>query len=189
MRYARREPRRSTTKPLVPSHCASESLPRCRCTTSEACAPGARRGSQRSNSWCNGSLPIRIGGFDHMPAKGSSAGTWSGSHTTTLSIPFARAFAMHNERARSLTSIAYTVARGARRASARAIGPYPQPRSRRAPSPERSGVGPSRSRYFVPGSTADPANTPRSVANVSVTSGSVRVTDPSRCPDVGCGSK
>ena len=53
----------------------------------------------------------------------SNATSSGGDPTRTLVIPFAAAFASHRARARSFTSTAHTVASGARRAGARAIGP------------------------------------------------------------------
>ena len=63
-------------------------------------------------------LPMRIGGFDQMTSKRTSAGTSSGAATRMFARPLAAALAADSARARSLTSTAHTVGAGARPAMA-----------------------------------------------------------------------
>src|SRR2546430_2064524 len=73
-----------------------------------------------------------------MASKRTSAGTTPGRHTETFEASATAAFARVSTRARSLTSIAPTLAFGACRARTMATGPEPQPRSSSAP--QRRGV-------------------------------------------------
>jgi hypothetical protein len=84
-----------------------------------------------------------------------------------LPAPADAAFVLVSSRARRLTSIACTVARGAESASATAIGPYPQPRSSRSPVVSGSGSGALRRRIAVPGSSRSAEKTPEDDANRS----------------------
>ena len=74
--------------------------------------PASRRSSHAAAARAAPALPMRIGGFDQMTSKRTSAGTSSGAATTTLASPLAAAFAAHSARARSLTSTAHTVGAG-----------------------------------------------------------------------------
>ncbi len=74
---------------------------------------------------------MRIGGFDQIVANVTSGGTSSGEVTRMLWSALRSALRAHSSRARALTSIAHTVAPGDRLAIVSAIGPAPQPRSRR----------------------------------------------------------
>ena len=62
-----------------------------------------------------------------MASNETSAGTSSGAQTWTLVSPFRSAFRRVRSRARSLVSMAHTVASGARLARASAIAPDPPP--------------------------------------------------------------
>ena len=144
---------------------------------------------------------MRMGGFDHMasnrtsPRVATSAGAPANgppsSLTTTartLAASLAAAFWAHNPTARSFTSTAHTLAAGARRARATAMGPYPHPRSRRSPEASE-GWGASCSRSLVPGSIRSEENTPRSLVNTSSWSGSESRTDRSSEPTAGWRAK
>ena len=72
--------------------------------------------------------------------------------------PFACALAWVRSSARSLTSTAHTFASGDSNANVRAIGPQPQPKSRK--SPVSGGSGACFSNTDVPRSTREPENTP-----------------------------
>ena len=117
---------------------------------------------------------MRIGGFDQTVPNRTSSGTSSGATTVTLSMPLSAAFAAQSARARSLTSIAHTLAPGARRASVRAMAPEPQPRS--STSPTGAGGGADRRSSAVPASRRPWLNTPRSVRTVKLVSGNSTVT-------------
>ena len=91
-----------------------------------------------------------------------------------LFSPFRSALRAHSSRARALTSSAQMVAPGERRAIVSAIGPAPQPRSRRLPE---EAIGRSaRSSIAVAVSRWPRENTPRSVSITKAVSGSVTST-------------
>ena len=71
---------------------------------------------------------MRIGGFDQIVSNRTSARHVVGRTHPDVRDPVAlRRSPAHSSRARSLTSIAHTVASGERRAIVSAIGPAPQP--------------------------------------------------------------
>jgi len=82
----------------------------------------------------------------------------------TFDIPLRCAFAAVSFCARSLMSMAYTVASGEYAASESAIGPAPHPRSRNVPT--IGGRAADSSNTMVPWSIPLRENTPRSVPTV-----------------------
>ena len=111
-------------------------------------------------------MPTRMGGFDQIVRKRSSAGTSEGSPIDTLAAPATWALCRARSSTRALTSTPHTVASGECRAIVIAIGPHPQPTSSSAPSCAGGGTDPSSTR--VPRSSPSGLKTPAAVVSESV---------------------
>ena len=153
--------------PARSSQRASESAPRCFCTTRQARRrPAASRPSQRSSRSCRAALPIRIGGFDQMPveARRRRARRRARRPARWSQTPAASALAAAQRPAPARSRRPPTPCAAGRPAGeghgdrAVAAAQVEQVPARSARARRRRAAG-----SFVPGSTRSAENTPRSV--------------------------
>ena len=150
---ARAEPP-NRRQPWAVSHAASESAPRCFCTTSAA-RPRRAPAGPASGGAGRAAPPCRCGsaGWTRSVAKRTSAGTSSGATHAHVGEPGRAAFSAHRA-AGPLVDVdgPHRRRRAPGAASVSAIGPYPQPRSSRSPAGGGAAAPSSRS-SLVPAST------------------------------------